>query len=268
MNVPLIGMTPGEVHNGDHPGAPIVHGQSATYFNALQLAGGDAFVLPLYNDAAAIDRWFAKLDGLLLSGGNDIHPNLYDEEPYIKLEEPRFIRDLVEQQYLKRALEAGMPVLGICRGQQFVNVYFGGTLYQDIPTDLPKALRHKAADDGSDMDAIHHPITIEPDSKLAKILGETEIYTNTFHHQAVKDLGKGLKVTARSPEDGIIEGIESDDDRFLVCVQSHPEALVTNEKVLEWRKLFEAFVEQAGLFSRKKTVRLETVETPEVALAA
>lgn len=240
---PVIAITVGEVINFESGKAwtPTIYGQFHTYTDAVVRAGGAPFILPLVDDDEVLRTLYEKCEGLLLSGGHDL--DLMDEETPVSLKvkvntSPR--RDKQEIQMLKWAIEDNKPVLGICRGMQLINVGLGGTLYDHIPDALPAAQNHNQSLDKKNIHHIAHQLRLEPDSKLAKILGTTEIAANTLHHQAVNELGTGLVVTAHA-EDGIVEGIELPDKRFVIGVQSHPEALEATIEPL-WQALFQAFI--------------------------
>lgn len=243
MQKPLIGVTSGEVFNRDYPWSPVTYGQRHTFIDAVVDGGGVPIILPLTKDTKVIDEISDRLDGLLLSGGNDIHPIMYGEKPGGRLLEPSHLRDGVEKQLLKNALQKDTPILGLCRGMQLINVYNGGTLYQDIETDLRGKVNHESSNIARDIKHRAHHITIDKDSKLYKIVGLESVDVNTHHHQAIKKLGKGIRVTAVSP-DGIIEAIETDDDRFIIGIQAHPESL--GSVIPDWDKLFVAFAEAAA----------------------
>lgn len=242
MHKPLIGITAGEIFNREHPWAPVVYGQSHTYVDAIIRAGGIPVILPVTNNLEIIQEICERIDGLLMSGGNDITPSLYDEEPYEVTRDPSPARDTTEKAILDQIMKTDKPILAICRGLQFVNIYQGGTLYQDIKTDLPDALNHELSTEAKDLEHQAHEITIEKDSKLANILGETRLMTNTHHHQAIKDLGRDLRIIARA-DDNVIEAIEATTDRFLIGIQAHPESL--GRALPVWDKLFSAFVDEA-----------------------
>jgi putative glutamine amidotransferase len=159
--------------------------------------------------------------GLVLSGGGDIAATLYGAEPneLIAMVDPE--RDRSELVLTQAALQAGTPLLAICRGIQMLNVVRGGTLYADIPTQIPDALPHRPPQ-GEGYDGAAHSISIAPGSRLAAILGATSVTVNSLHHQAVRQVGQGLLVVARAP-DGIVEGLELTDHPFCVGVQFHPE---------------------------------------------
>jgi len=172
------------------------------------------------------------LAGLLLTGGTDVNPALYGEAPHPKTQTPDDQRDALEIRLLKQALEINLPVLAICRGLQLFNVVHGGTLTQHLPggghekrTDLP-------------VSADNHSASVEPNTKLAAIVGSGSIPVNSRHHQAIRDVGEGLRVSAVS-EDNVIEAVERPDRAFAVAVQWHPEdrCMVYAQD----RKLFESF---------------------------
>jgi putative glutamine amidotransferase len=243
---PVIAITVGEVINFESGKAwtPTIYGQFHTYTDAVVRAGGAPFVLPLVDDEKVLRRLYEQCDGLLLSGGHDLDLIAAENTPGARLQvkvntSPR--RDKQEIQMLKWAVAEDKPVLGICRGMQLINVALGGTLHKHIPDDLPTARDHELSVHNKDMRHLAHQLALEPGSHLARILGTTHIVANTLHHQAVDKLGEGLIVSAHA-EDGIIEGIELPDKRFVIGVQSHPEALEESIEPL-WQTLFKAFIE-------------------------
>jgi putative glutamine amidotransferase len=243
---PIIAITVGEIINYDvgELWTPTIYGQSHTYTDAIVQAGGAPFILPLVDDEDVLRALYEKTAGFMLSGGHDLEPARYNsKQTYAKLiTSPR--RDKQELQLLQWALADDKPVLGICRGMQLINVGLGGTLHQDIKDNLPTAHDHTSSVTKKDFRHLAHELTIEADSRLADILGQTHIKTNTLHHQAIQTLGEGLVATAHA-EDGVIEAIELPGKRFVIGVQSHPEALEAKTETL-WRELFKAFVDSAG----------------------
>lgn len=239
MKRPVIGITCGEIRNKEQQWAPITHGQSQTYVKSILDAGGVPVLIPLIDDTVALKQLFATLDGLYLAGGNDLHPNLYNQQPTSETTDYSVLRDTVEKQLLEWALEAKMPILGICRGMQLLNVHFGGTLYQDIPTELPGSLDHDTSTKQKSLVDLSHTLSIVPETKLHHILDTATIGANAHHHQAIKDLGERVIVSARA-EDGIIEGIELADYPFAIGIQAHPESLTKVEP--NWQNLFTSFV--------------------------
>lgn len=203
------------------------------YVDALQQAGADVVLLPPGPLPPLLDR----LEGVLVPGGVDVHPRHYGEEPRPGLGEVDEDLDGIELPLVRAAAERGLPVFGICRGQQVVNVALGGTLYQDIVSDGASTVAHDMPlEQGRDF--LAHEIEVEPTSRLRALLGATRLPVNSFHHQVVRRVAPALRVTAMS-EDGLIEGLESEDGRVLT-IQCHPEELTTHA----WaRQLFRGFVE-------------------------
>ncbi len=187
-----------------------------------------------------------ELDGLMLQGGTDISPQLYGEEPL----KPEWAgdppRDRYEMALLQAFIEAKKPVLGICRGHQLLNVALGGTLYQDTLTQVPGSHVHS---DLSIYDDHYHHVTFEAGSRLCTLYPQRRtVKVNTLHHQAVKDLGRDLKVEARSTEDGLVEAIRYQGGQYLVGVQWHPEFLDhLDAELLDGSPLIEEFLEAARL---------------------
>lgn len=207
------------------------------YVNAIVKAGGIPIVLPVVEEEDCIAQQVQLIDGLLLSGGYDVSPLFYGEEPKRGLESIRPERDAYEIRLLQIARELNKPILGICRGIQVLNVAFGGNLYQDLSLEVPSSIQHSQK--GSP-DQASHSVKLSSGTKIKEIMEEEFILTNSFHHQAVKDLAPGFIANAYS-KDGLIEGIESIDDSFILGVQWHPELMfVKSPKML---KLFQAFVE-------------------------
>lgn len=241
--LPIIGITVGEVVNKKEPWEPPVEGQSHTYIDAVARGGGAPIIIPLVDDQATLRQLYEQCDGILLSGGNDLSPALYSEQPSEFLGHIDQRRDRQEMMLCRWALEDEKPLLGICRGMQLLNVAQGGTLYQDIASEIPAADDHRASNYQQSFTHIAHGLRLEPSSRLAAILKSTEITTNALHHQAIKEVGGGLRASAWA-EDGIIEAIELIGKEFAIGVQSHPEAL-EYEVEPRWRQLFAAFARAA-----------------------
>ena len=202
--------------------------------------GGIPFIIPFNENEEVIKEQIEMVDGLLLSGGQDVAPKNYGEEPTPKLGDIFPERDDFEYALLKAALEANKPILGICRGLQIINTYFNGSLYQDLSYIGTEVLKHNQVNSPS---MVTHSVTIDKTSKLFDIFGEEKIMVNSFHHQAVKKLGDGLVKSAEAP-DGIIEAIEKTDYPFLVAVQWHPEMLHITVEMMN--KLFARFIKEAS----------------------
>jgi putative glutamine amidotransferase len=214
-----------------------LYANNASYVDAVEQAGGIPLLIPPLADDESLATIYARLDGLLLSGGGDVDPAHYGQERLPTCQEPESARDLVELALARRAVAAQLPILGICRGQQLLNVALGGTLYQDLATERPEASQHDRHDRERDYRA--HEIAIAPSSRLGEILGTTSHPVNSLHHQAVHQLGEGMRIVAQA-EDGVVEAVELDGHPFALAVQFHPEELVASDEPS--RRLFAAFV--------------------------
>lgn len=211
-----------------------------TYVKSVRRAGGVPLIIPITSDEAELKAVLKVVDGIIMTGGEDIAPHLYGEEPIPELGKVYAERDEFDLKLIKMAVEKKLAVMGICRGVQVMNVAFGGTLYQDIPVQLPESRVKHYADYGSDK---IHKIKIKKGSRLGEILGES-VVVNSTHHQSVKDLAPGFVVTAVA-EDGVVEAIEMENGRPIFGVQFHPEAFVAAGDD-EFLGLFEYFVKEAG----------------------
>jgi putative glutamine amidotransferase len=205
------------------------------YFDALYEAGAVPVMLSITEDEEDLSSLAEKLDGLLITGGQDVDPSLYGEGPHERLGPPSRLRDLMETKLTDAFLKVDKPILGICRGMQFLNVYFGGTLYQDIPSQFETDVDHNME---KPYDRFVHTVTIPKGTRLADILHPGKIGVNSCHHQAVKALASGLTVSAIS-EDGLIEGIEHDDYSYVLGVQWHPEFMHLKDE--NSRRIFSSF---------------------------
>jgi putative glutamine amidotransferase len=222
----------------------IGRGAESPYFKALVAAGAKPEELRLVNPRDARRARAEEFDGILFAGGQDVEPEFYGEKKKYDTVEVDRARDEFEMTLLDRALDLRLPVLGICRGIQMINVKFGGTLYQELAKDMNGGHRQEGS-----RSAVNHGVTVtDPDSQLAEVVtGSCRV--NTLHHQAIKRLGRGLKVTAHS-EDGLVEAVESADAYpFLMAVQWHPEELVAEHA--EQRKLLELFVAKCREAARR-----------------
>ncbi|MGH7477329.1 MAG: gamma-glutamyl-gamma-aminobutyrate hydrolase family protein [Longimicrobiales bacterium] len=190
----------------------------SNYIAALDRLGLSALLLTTAHGAAATAELMELASGLLLTGGDDIDPELYGESPIPALGAVDRDRDEAELRALDLALERELPVLGICRGHQVINVHFGGTLYQDIATQLGTMPQTHMGDWAQH----HHEVDVVEPSLLASLISARRFHVNSYHHQAVKALGKGLRCTAEA-EGGLIEAIETDDGHWILGVQWHPE---------------------------------------------
>jgi putative glutamine amidotransferase len=208
------------------------------YTDALANAGLVPLVLAPLDPAKAIAA-LADSFGLVLTGGEDMDPAAYGETPHAAAGEPHAARDACEIALAKAARDRRIPTLAICRGLQVMNVALGGSLIQDVPSERPSKIVHDP--EGRRAERVHG-VTIDADSRLARIVGATSISSNSSHHQAVDRLGDGLRVVARS-DDAIVEGVESTDTAWwMVGVQWHPEELIATRE--DWdRRIFAAFAE-------------------------
>lgn len=235
----LIGITCGTFRDRDW--CPPIHGHRQTYIDAVVNAGGAPFLFPLVEDENVLRALYDRLDGILLAGGNDVDPEHYGEEPLPQLGKVDGLRDRVEMQLARWATAEGKPVLGICRGMQVLNVALGGSLYQDIGTQLTQEIVHDSSFTCENWEHMVHELHITPESRLGQLFGPDSFPTNSLHHQALKELAPGLQAVGWAP-DGVVELIEGNDERFIIGVQCHPEAL-QGEADPRWRILFEAFIE-------------------------
>lgn len=213
------------------------------YLEGLAEAGAIPVILPMRLTSGEMAQLDGMLDGYLLTGGHDVNPGLYGEVASPQCGAPCDARDRLERAVYEKACEKDKPVLGICRGLQFINVLHGGTLYQDLPTQYQGGvcLEHRMP---PPYDRGIHAVQLEKESPLYRLLGQESLLVNSYHHQAVKDLGEGLEVMARA-QDGLIEGVYRRDKRFVWGVQWHPEFSYKKEE--SQRKIFEAFVKACVL---------------------
>lgn len=195
------------------------------YVDAIIMAGGIPFLLPLIKNRDDVKCLLERMDGLLLTGGDDVPPARYGEERREKTYCVHADKDVFDNLLLQLALEKQKPILALCYGAQLINVAYGGSLIQDVPSEVKTAISHKPAKG----EKCSHSVSIEKNTLLHKIIGADALDTNSAHHQAVKRLGKGLKATARA-SDGIIEAFECEGYPFLVAVQWHPERLTIDTR--------------------------------------
>jgi putative glutamine amidotransferase len=219
------------------------------YADAVVAGGGIPVIIPAMDSFPFYDAYLAMLDGLLISGGQDILPLHYGEEPiegFQLKEEMTPERDAFEIILIRKALAMDMPVLGICRGLQALVVAEGGTLHQDIDTCVNRTRRIKHFQECS-FSADTHLVVLQKNTRIFEIFQKDTIMTNTIHHQAINQMPEGYRVTGRT-RDGIIEAMESTRHTFVLGVQWHPEKLL--EKNRDWAKLFGAFVDHALAYKK------------------
>lgn len=220
------------------------------YERAVELSGGEPVRIPLDRPPAEVMRLIERCDAVLLPGSKaDVDPAKFGAEKHPKTEAADTKRDTVDELLLQDAYNMRKPVLGICYGLQILNVYRSGTLLQHIESPV----NHEA---GRQV-PVAHQVTVDPDSKLARIVGSGTIPANSSHHQSAEVVGDGLKIVARCPNDGIIEGVEgTSPDHFVLAVQWHPERSFDHDE--HSRALFEALVEAAREKHRELAGEFET----------
>ena len=206
------------------------------YLDGIKAAGGVPVVLPIEISEADADRIVETCDGFLFTGGQDVAPELYGTEDTTGTVVPSLERDKLETLLLSKALQADKPILGICRGLQFINAFLGGTLWQDLASQHPSDIVHRQ---GKPYGIPTHKVLLSGD--LQRLLGKDTLEVNTLHHQAIKDLGKDLIPMAESP-DGLIEAVKLVGKRFVCAVQWHPEYMFKTDA--DSLKVFSWFVEQ------------------------
>ncbi len=231
MRKPVIGITPGINYEKDDIAL------SPAYIKCIGACGGFPVILPMMSQREWIDSAVGLCDGFLFSGGRDVSPRMYGEETrdicgFVEEE-----RDRYETELMRAVLKSGKPLLAVCRGIQLLNVFFGGTLYQDIYAIKKAKVDHSMKVRSAN---VCHKISILPRTPFSKIFDTPGADVNSYHHQAIKDLGRGLRIGALSSEDNIIEGVYIPGHRFALGVQWHPELLT--ESCRHSRRLFEEFV--------------------------
>lgn len=208
------------------------------YVDAVLENGGIPLIIPFTEDEEVIKLQIDIVDGLILSGGHDVDPLNYNEEPKQKLGEIFPERDKYDFALLKYSKEKKIPILGICRGFQVINVYEGGNLYQDLSYVGSEVLKHSQ---GHRPELKTHKVEIMDNSILKDIIGENEIGVNSFHHQVIKDVAPNYNIVAKA-KDGVVEAIENKDYPFLLGVQWHPEMMFRYHKDIN--KIFVKFIEK------------------------
>ena len=232
---PIIGITPSLETNESKIYTP------TSYPKAVIAAGGTPLFFNFTRDDEMIEQYAALVDGVVFSGGDDVNPATYGEEQIWACGDIVPLRDDFEIKLLKVLIEKypDKPILGICRGAQVINVAMGGTLYQDLRSQVEGSIRHQQQQSSH---YASHKATVTEGSKLQGIYGSNEIMVNSFHHQAVKTIGEGLVVTAKA-SDGVVEAYEKPDHPYFIGVQWHPERQVEGPHHPEHKPLFQSFVD-------------------------
>jgi putative glutamine amidotransferase len=249
LSKPVIGVTMGltmEDHNPEiFPGYRFEF-LKQQYYEALE--EHDLVVLPLPNTPHVeySDYYIDMIDGLMLVGGEDLTPELYGQDKSDKVGETYTRRDYFEREMVFKAVSRNIPILGICRGHQALNVIFGGSLYQDLDEREEHTLNHRQTEKRDFSNS--HEIEILPESKLAEILGKRSVTVNSAHHQILRRIPDGLRAAAVA-QDGVVEALEGTDDNYILTVQWHPEVVHDSEVS---RAIFEDFSKKTGDYKRKK----------------
>jgi putative glutamine amidotransferase len=251
MSRPMIGVTVSEIRH-KHDVQNVLHGEPTqtemtlglAYMRAVEMAGGLAVALPPFT-MDNVDSVLDHLSGLLLTGGPDLDPSCYGAEPHPELGPTDPVVDAFEVELCRGAYRRGMPILGICRGAQVLNVARQGTLHQHVPDFIKGVVEHRQTLPGHQTT---HEVRVAPDSSLARTTGGGPVMVNSFHHQAIDRLGLDLRPVAWS-KDGLIEAVEGKNGQFgksgqfVMGVQWHAETLVSEAEQLS---LFERLIEAAG----------------------
>ncbi|HVU14036.1 MAG TPA: gamma-glutamyl-gamma-aminobutyrate hydrolase family protein [Phototrophicaceae bacterium] len=235
---PLIGITTADFSR--EFGKPY-HGAYARNAWAIADAGGLPVYIPTGLAEDVLRELYERLDAVLLPGGPDVDPSYYGQERHPETKVIDDARDTLELTLARWTYEDDRPLFGICRGHQVMNVAFGGTLVQDIPSIVDTKLSHDTPDQ-LPRNTIQHEVEISPNSRLASIVGSTHVAVNSLHHQSVERPAPGITITGYSP-DGVIESLEAPDKRFVLSVQWHPEDLYATDASM--KQLFESFIEAA-----------------------
>lgn len=242
MNKPIIGVSGNILTDVDgmFPGYRRSY-VNEDYITSIVKNGGVPLIIPVISDRYLIEKQIEKIDGLILTGGYDISPRFYNEEPQQKLGDICPERDEFEFLLLELATKKNLPILGICRGIQILNVYYGGSLYQDLSYRKATTIKHWQAHYPSQ---VTHMINIDKSTKLFKILKERTLRVNSFHHQLIKNVPDNFLITAQA-NDGVVEAIERKDYTFMLGIQWHPEMLHQSVSRMN-RQIFSALINMAS----------------------
>lgn len=233
---PVIGITSSYAKISEFSEGVYIHHD---YHRAIEASGGIPLILPLVHPDLFLET-LDLCDGVIFSGGEDVAPQFYGEEPHQNLEMVSFDRDRMEIAGIQKVISQDKPLLAICRGIQVLNVALGGTLFQDLPSQYPGALQHRQK---IPRPLATHSVKVNGDSKLAYIIGQREIRVNSLHHQAINQVAPSLTVVGRSP-DGVVEAVEDPSKGFLIGVQWHPESMFPWDP--NAKALFQEFVRRSA----------------------
>lgn len=249
------------LHKHEKPliGVSVTSSMKGTCTKSIELAGGIPVILSGTDSQAYVEDILSQLDGLMLTGGEDITPAWYGHEPHEKAGKSNQARDEFELMLFKKATDRNIPVFGVCRGLQMINVAMGGTLYQDLPTERPSDIKHPEFEKPGI--EVAHQVSIVPETELSKVLAVSALGVNSRHHQGIHQVGKGLKITAWST-DSIPEAIEAYPIKNIMAVQWHPEINAAQGDATSLR-IFQAFVDRAKLYAKAKDIhsRIYSVDT-------
>jgi len=230
---PIIGITTNSNQEKIHQMSSV----SQEYIQSVIRAGGIPILIPIQQNKEDLMRYIQLIDGLLLSGGVDIAPFIYGEEPIHKMDSIDYKRDYAEEILFQEAYAQNKPILGICRGMQFINISLGGTLYQDIEVQIENSFEHSPKN--MPRNQVFHSIDIKENNILYDIFSREKVLVNSFHHQAIKELADDLEAIAYS-KDGLIEAIWNSKKKFVLGVQWHPEMLTISYP--EFSQIFNGFI--------------------------
>jgi putative glutamine amidotransferase len=235
----IIGLS-GSQHNSDKTGFTDDYVNNH-YSNSMMKIGVTPIILPVTTDEKIISQYIDLIDGLILTGGDDINPKLFNEEFLPETEVPDNDRDNFDLTLIKYAFKKKIPILGICRGMQLLNICFNGSLYQDLKYNNKIKLKHYQSFENPDIPV--HKINLTEGSVLNDIFRD-ELWVNSFHHQGIKKVGEKLKISAYST-DNLVEGIEyTEDEQFVLGVQWHPEMMYSKGNDKNMENLFQYFIKK------------------------
>ncbi len=233
---------------------------SKKYVSTLSDAGAVPFIIPLLDNMMTLRAIYDELDGVFLCGGVDMDPSSYGEPRHYLCGATDSDRDATEMQLVRWAIQEKKPVFGVCRGVQVINVACGGTLLQDLASEVPNSRKHDyfPMQGRFERNLLTHSISVDEASHLGRLLGVRSIKVNSMHHQAIDRVGNGLVATAWA-DDGIVEALESTNHHYMLGVQWHPEELATTDPRM--RRLFRQFIRESSRFRAERIIKLHEQES-------